>query len=132
MEANIEKIANDIISRLEEAWNSADGKAFGTPFTTDADFIDLRGDIHHSHKVIEAGHQAIFDSIYKGSRMKYTLLQARNLSDNVLLVHFWGELNAPSGPLAGEHKSIQSIILVQQDDDWKIASFHNTLVAQQR
>jgi hypothetical protein len=31
-----------IVASLEAAWNAGDGKAFGAPFSTDADFVNIR------------------------------------------------------------------------------------------
>jgi uncharacterized protein (TIGR02246 family) len=132
MATGAESVANEIIGRLEQAWNGADGRAFGEPFTADADFVDIRGEHHHGQEVIAAGHQAIFDSIYRDSSTNYELTQARELSDDVILAHSTGVLRAPSGPLAGEHSAVQSLVLVRAGDEWKIANFHNTLVAPQR
>lgn len=132
MAANAENVANELIDRLEQAWNDADGRAFGEPFTADADFVDIRGEYHRGQEAIAAGHQAIFDSIYKGSSANYKLMQARELSGDTILAHTTGVLRAPSGPLAGEHSSVQSLVLVREGEEWKIAGFHNTLVAQQR
>ncbi len=47
--------------------NSADGPRFGEPFIGDADFVDIRGERHRGRGAIASGHQAIFDSIYRGS-----------------------------------------------------------------
>ena len=127
-----ENVATELIERLEQAWNEADGRAFGESFTADADFVDIRGEHHRGQDAIAAGHQAIFDSIYKGSTTDYELIRARELSDNVILAHATGALKVPSGPLAGEHSAVQSLVLVRGGDGWKIAGFHNTLVAPQR
>ena len=132
MAEGTENVAAELIGRLERAWNEADGRAFGEPFTADADFVDIRGEHHRGREPIAAGHQAIFDSIYEGSTIDYELTQARELSDNVILAHATGVLTVPSGPLAGEHSAVQSLVLVRGDDGWKIASFHNTLVAPQQ
>jgi uncharacterized protein (TIGR02246 family) len=132
MAADAENVANELIGRLEQAWNEADGRAFGEPFTADADFVDIRGEHHRGQEVISAGHQAIFDSIYKGSSANYKLIQARELSDDVILAHSTGVLRVPSGPLAGEHSAVQGLVLVRGGAEWKIAGFHNTLVAPQR
>ena len=35
----------------------------------------------------------------------------------------------PSGPLAGELNGLATLVLVEQDGAWRIAVFHNTLVA---
>ena len=132
MTAGAENIAKELIGRLEQAWNEADGRAFGEPFTADADFVDIRGEYHRGREEIAAGHQAIFDSIYKGSTVNYQLMQARDLLDGVILAHSTAVLEVPMGPLAGEHGAVQSLVLVRDGDEWKIAGFHNTLVAPQR
>ena len=132
MAASAENVAKELIGRLEDAWNAADGRAFGEPFTADADFVDIRGEYHRGREAIAAGHQAIFDSIYKDSSVNYELIQARELSEGTILAHSTGVLRAPSGPLAGEHGAVQSLVLVREGDGWRVAGFHNTLVAQQR
>ena len=124
-----ESLAQKILSRLAAAWNAANGMAFGEPFMDDADFVAIRGDHHHGKMAIAHGHQAIFDSIYQGSHLEYELLQARHLTDDVVLVLAEGNLSAPSGPLAGESRSTATLVLVQQEPDWRIAAFHNTLQA---
>lgn len=129
MDNQPEKVARDLIKQLEDGWNAADGEAFGEPFAEDADFVAIRGDHHRSREAIAKGHQAIFDSIYKDSRVTYDLIQARALADSVVLAQAKGGLNAPSGPLAGEHDSMATLVLVQEDGEWQIASFHNTLIA---
>ena len=127
-----EGVAAELIGRLERAWNEADGRAFGEPFAPDADFVTIRGEHLYGREAIAAGHQAIFDSIYKGSSTDFELTGARELSDEVILAHATAVLRAPSGPLAGEHGAVQSLILVRGGDGWEIAGFHNTLMAPQR
>ena len=123
--------AAEMIGRLERAWNAADGEAFGDPFAPDADFVDVRGEHHRGREAIAAGHQAIFDEIYEGSTVAYELTGARELTGGVILAHATAVLRAPSGPLAGEHGAVQSLVLVRGDDGWEIAAFHNTPVATQ-
>lgn len=132
MAEGAEGVADELIGRLERAWNEADGRAFGEPFSADADFVDIRGEHHRGQEAIAAGHQAIFDSIYEGSSTDYELIQARELSEDVILAHATGVLRVPSGPLAGEHNAVQSLVLVRGGDGWRIAGFHNTLVAPQQ
>jgi uncharacterized protein (TIGR02246 family) len=129
MDEQPEKTARDLIQRLEDSWNSADGEAFGKAFTEDADFVAIRGDYHRSRETIAKGHHAIFNSIYKDSRVTYELLRARALADGVILAQTRSDLNAPSGPLAGEHSSVSTLVLVRDEGEWRIAGFHNTLVA---
>ena len=132
MAEGAQSVAAELIGRLEQAWNEADGQAFGEPFAPDADFVDIRGEHHRSREAIAAGHQAIFDSVYEGSSVEYELTGARELSDEVILAHATAVLRAPAGPLAGEHSSLLSMVLVRGGDGWEIAGFHNTLVAPQQ
>ena len=127
-----DSVAAGLIGRLQRAWNEADGRAFGEPFTADADFVDIRGEHHRGREAIAAGHQAIFDSIYEGSTTDYELTGAREIADGVILAHSTEVLRAPSGPLAGEHSAVQTLVLVRGVDGWKVAGFHNTLAAPQR
>jgi uncharacterized protein (TIGR02246 family) len=98
------------------------------PFADDADFVNIRGEHVRSREAIARGHHGIFNTIYKGSRLRYEVIGARLLAATVLLAHAKSTLNAPSGPLAGEHRSLFSIVLVHDAGEWRIASFHNTLV----
>ena len=122
-------IAEPVVRRLQDAWNAADGAAFGAPFAPDADFVNIRGDLHSGGEAIAAGHQQIFDTIYAGSTLQYTLLRARELDHGVILAHVQGKLSVPGGPLAGEHNALASVVLVANGDGHQIAAFHNTLVA---
>ena len=124
MDDQSEKIARDLIKQLEDGWNAADGEAFGNAFTEDADFVAIRGDYHHGREAIAKGHHAIFNSIYKDSRVAYELLQARALADDVILAHSSSDPSVPSGPLTGENSSVSTLVLVRDGDEWRIAGFH--------
>lgn len=126
---NAESRIAEIVTELEQGWNKGDGAAFARPFTDDADFVNVRGLHIRSRDVIGNGHQHIFDSIYKGSRVTYALATLRSLAPGVMLAHVNSTLNAPSGPLAGEHQAKISMVMVEVNGDWRIAAFHNTLVA---
>ncbi len=118
-----------VIARLQDAWNAGDGAGFAAPFAPDADFVNVRGDMHTGRDAIAAGHQQIFDTIYAGSTARYTVRKARELDDGVILAQIDAKLNVPSGPLAGELVGLASLVLVQDVGKYRIAAFHNTLVA---
>ncbi|HZN87882.1 MAG TPA: SgcJ/EcaC family oxidoreductase [Thermoleophilaceae bacterium] len=121
--------AENTVRLLEDAWNAADGEAFGAPFAEDADFVNVRGELHSGRRAIAAGHQGIFDSIYAGSTVRYRVLQARELDHGSILAHVDAQLSVPGGPLAGDHQALASVLLVENGDGHAIAAFHNTLVA---
>jgi uncharacterized protein (TIGR02246 family) len=128
MNSDGERIVSDLVSELEDAWNAADGARFARPFAEDADFVNIRGEHLRTREVIAKGHQAIFNTIYKGSVVRYQVAGVRAIAPAVLLAHVKSTLKAPTGPLAGEHGSMFSIVLVQDQGNWRISAFHNTLV----
>jgi uncharacterized protein (TIGR02246 family) len=92
--------------------------------------VNIRGEHFRARPVIARGHQGIFDSIYKGSVVHYEVAGARTLVSGVIIGQVKGHLLAPTGPLAGEHNALATLVLVAQEGTWQIAVFHNTLVAQ--
>lgn len=122
-------IAQRVIERLESGWNAGDGAAFAAPFAPDADFVAIRGDLHTGAEAIAAGHQHIFETIYAGSTLDYTVIQARELNEGAILAHVRGKMHAPTGPLAGDSESTATVLLVRDGDEHRITAFHNTLVA---
>jgi uncharacterized protein (TIGR02246 family) len=117
----------NIVKRLEAAWNAKDGAAFGAPFASNADFVTIRAEHLRGQSAIAAGHQSIFDTIYAGSDLRCTLESVRLLRPDIALTHVRSELNAPQGPLAGRHVATFSMVLTRNSGGWQIAAFHNTL-----
>ena len=74
------------------------------------------------------GHQGIFNTIYKGSVVRYQVTGVRAIAKGILLAHVKAALKAPTGPLAGEHRSLFTVVLAQGQDGWRIEAFHNTLI----
>ncbi len=130
MATNEREIMSRIAGELEQAWNAADGEGFARPFTNGADFINIRGDYFRGRTTIALGHQAIFDGIYKDSRIHYEPEDVRAVAPTVLVGQVRGHLRVPSGPLAGELNALATLVLVDDRGEWRIAVFHNTLVAQ--
>ena len=122
------KIVSAIVVDLQNAWNAADGAAFARHFAQDADFVNIRGEHMRTREIIGKGHQGIFDTIYKGSSVRLEVAAAREIAPTVVVAHVKSRLIAPTGPLAGEHRSLFTMVLVQQGTEWQIAAFHNTLV----
>jgi uncharacterized protein (TIGR02246 family) len=127
MSIDTESMVATIVGELETAWNAGDGAAFARPFADDADFVNIRGEHHRSREAIAQGHEAILATIYKGSTVRFQLDGARPIATGVVLAHVKSLLKAPTGPLAGEHNALFSLVLVEDHRVWRIAAFHNTL-----
>src|SRR5687767_6285242 len=104
-DAVVRDLAASWFSQLEQAWNRADGDAFGKLFADDADFVDIRGDHHQGSVAIGRGHQAIFDTIYAGSTVGYQVESVRPVAEGTVVVVATATLDAPSGPLRGVNRS---------------------------
>jgi uncharacterized protein (TIGR02246 family) len=122
-------VAAGQVERLERAWNDADGAAWGAAFTDDADFVDIRGSHHTGAAAIGQGHQGIFDSIYAGSAVRYSVDTARVIAPGHIVAVVSAVLDAPSGPLRGVNHSRATVLLVNRSGAWRVTAFHNTLVA---
>jgi len=121
--------ARQFFAHLEAAWNTADGERFGAEFSEVTDFVNIRGEhLHGGAALIAAGHQGIFDTIYRGSSNSIHLDRVREIAPGCLLVHATATLDAPTGPLAGVHHAKMSALLVEEDGTWKATAFHNTLI----
>jgi uncharacterized protein (TIGR02246 family) len=121
-------VATRLITHLEETWNRSDGAAFGEAFADDSDFVDKRGVHHRGRAAIAAGHQAIFDSIYAGSRVRYELDGARRIAPALIVAVVSATLDAPHGPLQGTNHARFTLTITDGAPGWQINAFHNTLV----
>ena len=122
-------IATQLFGGLETAWNHGDGPAFGKLFADATDFVDIRGVHHHGDGVaMGRGHQHIFDTIYKGSTIRYQVVSARVAVPGCIVATATATLDAPSGPMFGTSRSQITAVVVPRDEGWAITAFHNTLV----
>jgi uncharacterized protein (TIGR02246 family) len=121
-------VARVFVAGLEAAWNDADGTAFGARFADDAVFVDVRGTRHRGRPAIAHGHQGIFDSIYRGSTVRYEVESIDRLDPDVAVIHANATLDCPTGPMAGVNHARFTAVLVRGSDAWEATTFHNTLV----
>ncbi len=77
---------------------------------------------------IGADHQGIFDTIYRGSTIRYEVDGARVLGTGLVLAHGRATLDVPAGPMAGVHHALSTVVITKDLDRWMATAFHNTLV----
>jgi uncharacterized protein (TIGR02246 family) len=119
-----------VLDRMEQAWNSADGTAFGSVFADDADFVNIRGEHYVGQVAIAAGHQGIFDTIYAGSVNRFQLERTRQIAPQTIVAVVESTLDCPHGPLVGVHQARFTLVLVDHDGRWEVDAFHNTIQVQ--
>jgi uncharacterized protein (TIGR02246 family) len=116
----------EVFAQLEQAWNEADAERFGEFFTDDADFVNVHGEHCRGVVPIVEGHNVIFDTVYKDSKVTYSVVQCEPISDGWLLGHVRTSLEVPAGPLQGRHTSIITVVAVETESGLKVRAFHNT------
>ncbi len=122
-------IAAATFEHLEAAWNAADGPASGEVFADETDFVNIRGEYFRGDgAMIGQAHQGIFDTIYAGSTMHYEVESARTITPGHIVAVVTSTLDAPSGPLEGVNQSRITVVMAEQDNQWSIVAFQNTLV----
>jgi uncharacterized protein (TIGR02246 family) len=126
MDAEVRSGLDRVATSLSDAWNAGDATAFARCFTTDADFVNIFALHVVGREAVAKQHQLIFDTIYRGSRNTFSVIDARALADDVALAHVAADLRVPDGPLAGEVKTLASAVFVRDGAGWLITSFHNT------
>lgn len=128
---------------MEAAWNRGDSGAFVAGLAADADFIDVLGVQHKGQQDLEAGHRQIFNTIYRGSRMQYTIEGIRCVRPDVAIVyiharvrsHLAVPVNDPSrsaDTMDGEWHEAQArptLVLAKDNGVWRIVFHQNTHVA---
>ena len=116
-----------LVDDLLAAWGRGDGHAYGALFTDDADYVAFDGSRTVGREAIASSHQRLFDTWLKGTRLVGQVEGVRFLAPDVALVLATGATLMP-GKNRPVRPSIQTLVAVKRDGDWRFAAFHNTRV----
>lgn len=117
-----------VLARLEHAWNTADGAAYGREYAEGATFVNVDGLLATGPDAIAAGHDAIFSTVYAGSTNRMHLVEAVPVADGVIAAVSRNTLVVPAGPLAGVREALVTSVLVGGADGWRVSASQTTLV----
>jgi uncharacterized protein (TIGR02246 family) len=123
--ADDEAVIRAIVQSVEDAWNTGSGDGFAAPFAEDADYIIVDGRYIQGRAVIAAGHQGLFESVYRGSHNTFTVESIRFLRPDVALARVVAHLKAG----IGEGEARNTWVLTKEGGTWQVVSFQNTPVA---
>jgi uncharacterized protein (TIGR02246 family) len=79
---------------------------------------------------VEAGHRQIFDTVYKGSRLRISLRNVRFVRPDVAIVFSHARLTFYEGNETRELETRPTLILVKQQGAWQVVTFQNTRIAE--
>jgi uncharacterized protein (TIGR02246 family) len=119
-----ESAIRHIVQKVQEGWNAGDGAAFAAPFAEDADYVIVNGAHIKGRAVIGAGHQQIFDTVYKGSHNTLTVEDIRFLRSDVAVARVLAHLQF--GEQTANARS--TWVLTKAGGAWQVAAFQNTAV----
>jgi uncharacterized protein (TIGR02246 family) len=118
-----------LYQELMDGWNRGSGEDFGAVFTEHGDLVAFDGTHFKGRGEIAPFHQELFDKWLKGSRLVGKVKDVRFLSPDVAVMHAVGStvMRGKSEP-SPERDSIQTLVAVRQDGEWRLAAFQNTRV----
>jgi len=127
--AEDEAAVRSLYTQLMEGWNKGSGEAFSVPFAEDGHLIGFDGMHFKGRDEIVSFHQPLFDKWLKGTRLVGDLASVRFLSPDVALMHAVGGtvMRGKSRPSPERH-SIQTLVALRRDAEWRLAAFQNTRV----
>jgi len=117
------------VKQLETGWNTKNGAAFAKPFAEDADYVIINGRYIKGRETIALGHQRIFDTVFKDTKLELTVKQVRFLRADVAVVHVSGHRDSPTRELVQD--AMITFVMTKEGKTWTIAAFQNTAVAAQ-
>lgn len=116
-----------VMQTLSEGWTNGSGEQFASVFANDHDFVVWNGLYSKGMTPGEnaKGHQQIFDTMYKGTRLHYLVDKIKFIRDDIALVHVFGAVTPKSESRPKDPQVLWSALLEKQSGTWKILSFHN-------
>src|SRR3712207_3847368 len=122
-----EESVRDLYRELMDGWNRGSGEDFAAVFTEDGDLVAFDGTHFEGREEIAPFHQELFDKWMKGTRLVGRVKDVRFLSPDVALMHAVGStiMRGKSEP-SPERDSIQTLVAVRRDGQWRLAAFQNT------
>jgi uncharacterized protein (TIGR02246 family) len=125
-----EQVINGILQHLETAWNRYDSVGFAAVFSEDANFIHIFGGQLDGRSAIEAAHQNIFETIYRGSHVSFVLRSIRFLRPDVAVVFARAHVKFKEGNEAREIETRPTFVVLKEQDRWQIVAFQNTKISE--
>jgi uncharacterized protein (TIGR02246 family) len=122
-----------LYQKLMDGWNRGSGAAFAAAFMEDGDLVAFDGTHFEGREEIAPFHQELFDKWLKGTRLVGQVKDVRFLSPDIALMHAVGGtvMRGKSEP-SPERDSIQTLVAIRRDGEWRLAAFQNTRIRPMR
>lgn len=115
-----------LVDELAAGWNAGDGALFADPFAVDADYTAVTGLHVRGRDLIGRGHDELFGSVFRGTRITLSVDDIRFVRPDVAVVHTSNALAGPDGqPVPGNETSAAMLVACREDGRWSVTAFHN-------
>jgi uncharacterized protein (TIGR02246 family) len=127
-----EEMIRRVITEMTEGFNRHDAKAASRMYTAEADFVTVRGERAKGAGAIERQLAAIFTTRAKEATQRTLGVTVRFIAPDVAVAHVTNELSGivrPDDQRLPPHTEISIRVFLKTDGAWKVAAFHNAIVA---
>jgi uncharacterized protein (TIGR02246 family) len=112
-----------LLDAMGEAWARADGDAFASVFTEDADFITMTALELRGRLEIARHHAQIFATVYRGTRTRISGCRIRLIRPDIATL----EIAAAVDGLGQERRAHALALAVRGAKGWLLQTFHNMI-----
>jgi uncharacterized protein (TIGR02246 family) len=125
-----EQAIQQVLTKLEAAWNANDPEVYAALFAENATFIQIYGGQLDGRRAIEASHRVILDTIYKGSEARFTVQSIRTIRPGVAVAFTRAHLSYYQGDKPLEMDTRPTFIMSKEPAGWQIVACQNTRVSE--
>ncbi|MFD8786487.1 TIGR02391 family protein [Kitasatospora sp. NPDC059599] len=111
---------------MERAWTAGDGNAFAAVFAEECDFTTVRGDSTPGRTGIARGHERLFRSAYRSSRLTTAVRGIRYLRPDLATVTAESRIVALDGAALADTHALAVVERTTASGEriWQIVTFH--------
>ena len=126
-----EQAIRNIILQMTEGFNKHDANAATQMYTSDADFVNVRGDKYTGATEIQQKLAAILSTRAKHASLKTLHVTLRFVNPELAIAHVANELSGlvdSSGLDLPPHQELSIRVFIKEKDTWRVTAFHNTMI----
>ena len=121
----------NVILQMTEGFNKHDAKAATQMYTSNADFVNVRGDKYSGAEEIQQKLAAIFSTRAKQATLKTLNVTVRFVNPELAIAHVTNELSGlvdSAGLKLPSHQELSIRVFIKENDNWRVTAFHNTMI----
>ena len=126
-----EQAIRDIILQMTEGFNKHDAKAATQMYTSNADFVNVRGDKYTGAEEIQQKLAAILSTRAKEATLKTLNTTIRFVNPELAIAHVSNELSGlvdAAGLKLPSHQELSIRVFIKEKGNWRVTAFHNTMI----